>query len=164
VLLDQEQGPVPAARLLVGHGGEDDVAVQGRALALQQHQRHQAHRHHVLHVDGAAAPDVAALLHGGEGRVLPVVVVGGDHVQVPAQQQRRLAPAPLQARDHAGPPRRALQDLRRDPLAGQGRRHQLGGGALVAGRVAGVDPQQVLQAGQGLGRGSGPVDVAHGQE
>ena len=35
------------------------------------------------------------------------------------------------------------------------------GWPLVAGRVAGVDPKEILQAGQPLGRGGGPVDVPH---
>ena len=45
--------------LLVGDGGEDDIALELRAGALQREHHRQLHRHHVLHIDRAAAPDHA---------------------------------------------------------------------------------------------------------
>ena len=51
----------------------------------------QDHRVHVLHVDGAAAPDVAVALLAGERVHAPLGGVGGDDVQVPVHQQRGAA-------------------------------------------------------------------------
>ncbi len=93
------------------------------------------HRVEVLHVDRAAAPQVAVLDLAGERVHLPVVGLGGDDVEVAVQQQRVVAAAPAApAGDHVGParrrprtarprcrPRRAARRRARPPCAPPGR-------------------------------------------
>jgi hypothetical protein len=76
------QGAGGAARLLVGHGGEDDVASQlGTGAAELEHDR-QFHGDHLLHVAGAAAPDLAVDQLATERVARPGLGVDRHHVDV----------------------------------------------------------------------------------
>ena len=73
VLLDEEARAEVAAGLLVGEDDEHEVAGQLDALALRAQERVHEHRHAGLHVERAAAPDVAVLEPRLERRVRPVL-------------------------------------------------------------------------------------------
>ncbi len=92
--------------LLVGHGGDDDVACEpARArLAAGQQGRRQAR----LHVVGAAAVHAVAVdpRHERIGHALDA-----DRVHVRAQEQRATPAGAACADDHAGPAGRRLDDL-----------------------------------------------------
>ena len=135
-----------AAGLLVG--GEAEHRRPGRldpGAGPGAHHREQ-HRVEVLHVDGAAAPQVAVLHLAGERVHRPVVGLGGHDVEVAVQQQR-VAVAGAPARHHVGPPLDAFVDLRLQADLGQQRGDVLGGLALArSGPVAvvgGVHADQV---------------------
>jgi hypothetical protein len=136
VIVDEEQAAVLAAGLLVGHGGEDDVARQLLAAPGDEGQDTGAHRRHVLHVDRAAAPKVAVVDFAGERAVLPPRRVGLDHVDVRVQEQRRLLPGAGDARDHARAALLARDERRLDLGRAEEIGERLGGGLLVAVVVA----------------------------
>ena len=91
VLVDQPAGAELAAGLLVGDVGQHDVARRLDAGAGPVADQRQDHGVHVLHVDRAAAPDVAVALLAGERVDAPLGRIGGDDVEVAVHEQRRAA-------------------------------------------------------------------------
>jgi hypothetical protein len=165
VPLAQEERPVARPRLFVGDAGEDHVAPQPGARPLQQHERHQRHRDHVLHVDRAAAPDVAALFDRRERIVLPALALGRHDVEVAVEQERPALALAAQPRHHAGAPRIALDDRVLDALGLEHARDVVGRGALVARGVGRVNSQERLEMTHGLFGRPRPVDGrVHGAE
>ena len=82
MLLDEELRAEVAAGLLVGEDDEHDVARELHALALRAQEGVNEHRDARLHVERAAAPDVAVLELGLERRVRPVLAGRRDDVDV----------------------------------------------------------------------------------
>jgi hypothetical protein len=99
----------------------------------------------VLHVDGAAPPDVAFVDVAGEGRARPRLGLDGDDVEVCGQQQRRLFARTLQARDHVLALGGLADERRRQPRPREEVGEVLGRRRLVARRVGRVDAQKRLQ-------------------
>ena len=131
-LLGDPLRPDRAAGLLVGRAREQDVAAQagdrvasrveaGRArLGRQQPDDAELHRDHRLHVDRAAAVDVAVGQVGRERVVAPALGRRGHDIEM-GQQEQRLAARPVaaQAGVHGAATRLRLDDLGRE--AGGGR-------------------------------------------
>ena len=94
VLLDQELGAgVPAGLLVRGEAQPDrPVGEPAGALAVPDHR--QEHRVEVLHVDRAAAPQVAVLDLAGERVDLPVLGGGRYDVEVAVQEEREPSDGP----------------------------------------------------------------------
>ena len=87
VVVDQPARAVQAARLLVGQEGEHDVARGFAAAAQAFADDREGHGVHVLHVDGAAAPDVAVVGDlAREGVHRPVGGISGNDVEVTVDQ------------------------------------------------------------------------------
>jgi len=169
VLVDEEQAPFLAAGFFVGDAGEDHVAVE-LALAdllADQDEHLGAHRRHVLHVDRAAAPEVAVVDLSAERVVPPLARVGFDHVEVRVEQDRRLAPVALDARDDVGAASLGLEDDGLDLRGAEALGEQLGRGALVAvplfagAAVDGGNAQEVGEQAHAARAASGPVDRVH---
>ena len=93
----------------------------------------------------AAAVDVAAVPRRAERRERPLRRIDVDDVGVRHQQQRTLRAASLEAGDQVQPVRLELEDLRRDAFAIEHLLEVLGGGSLVARRIARVDPEHRLK-------------------
>ena len=138
---------------------EDHVAVQRQVGALEQQHHHQRRREVVLVVHRAAAVDVAAIPHGAERRMRPLLRVHIHDVGVAHDQQRPLAAVALDARDDVRPVGLARVDLDRQAFALQHALQVVGGGFLVAGRVAGVELDQRLEVAQRLGLNRFPVGI-----
>ena len=169
VVVHEKHAPLRAPSFLVGHRGEDDVAGElflGGASGEHSHDD-RAHRGHVLHVDGAATPDVAVLDQRLERRMRPRVVVGLDHVDVRIEKDRRFVASALQTRHHACPPRLRLVKARLDPNSAQIFGDPLRGRALMAiGRatraaVHGRDANQVTKERDALVLGSRHLSRVH---
>ena len=133
------------ADLLVGRGREDQVAARTEPLAGERRNRDRTRRHLAFHVERAAAPDVTVAelarpwVHGPLGRV-------GEHrVRVRQEEEPRPAAASGDARDEARPLRHARVELALDPERLQVVAQQLGGDRLVAGRIDGVEADQLLE-------------------
>ena len=155
MVVDEPAGALPAASLLVGRRAEDDVAAKagdgvrgGIAAGLPGGPRQAAHdlhfhRHHRLHVDGAAAPDVAFRKVAAERVVGPAFRFGWHHVQVREEQQRLAAGAvaaePRHDRTAAG---KRLHDRRLDALVSEDAFEVTSREELVAGRVDGLNPDE----------------------
>ena len=160
-LVDEEVGALAATGLLVGGVGQHDVAVGFDAGAGPVAHQREGHGVHVLHVDRAAAPDVAVALLAGERVHAPLGRVGGDDVQVAVDQQGRpRAVAALDAGDQAGPPPLGLVDDRGDADLVELARHPLGGDPLAGARggapgVRRVDADEVREQLGDLVLGSG---------
>ena len=111
-VVDQPLAAVLAAGLLVGDEREHQVARRHDARAFEVPGDRDHHPDHVLHVDRAAAPDVAVLDRAGERMHAPVGRLGGHHVEVAVQHQgAALAVGALQSGEHVGPARRAGLDV-----------------------------------------------------
>ena len=101
--------------------------VERHALLLEARQDERRHHGHVLHVDGAAAPQIAVVDLAGEGGMGPALRLGRHDVEVRRQEQRRLLAGASEPRDHvlalgrladqrrrqAGGARRDRRDIRR---------------------------------------------------
>jgi len=132
------------AGFLIGDAGEDEVALERDALFLEPRDDQRAHDRHVLHVDGAAAPDVAVVDLAAKRRMLPALRLGLDDVEMRGQQERRLLARAFEPRDDVLPLGRLADQLRRKPASRQQVRQIFGGRRLVAGRVGGVDSNERL--------------------
>jgi len=157
MLAGEKEAPLRARGLLVGHGREDEIALQLRLLAREQGDDARAHRRHVLHVDGAASPEPPVVDLARERRVGPARLVGFDDVEVRVQEQRASRRAVVarrarpQARDEVRAPARLLEEARLDAGLAEKLGYPFRGGALVtvAGLVRpavhGGDAQQILE-------------------
>ncbi len=135
------------AGLLVGHGGEDDVATQARLGSREEGQHARAHRHHVLHIDGPATPDAAVGHVGRKRRPGPRRFVRLDDVEMRVQKKRRKLTSARVARDETRATRFGFDDFRLDARAAQKLRDALGRGALVPRRVHGGNADEIAQEG-----------------
>ena len=145
VLADHELDAEAGIPLFTRFGQEDDIAIERHVLALQQHHRHQRGREVVLVVHRAAGVDVAAFARRAERRVLPLRRVDRDDVGVGHDEQRPLPAVALQPRDDVRPLRIEREDLRRDAFLVEHLLEVVDRQALVAGRIAGVEPQHRLK-------------------
>ncbi len=82
MVVDEPARAVVAPGLLVGDAGEDEVALAHHAFPLEAREHERGHDRHVLHVDGAAPPQVAVVELAAERRVAPALGLGGDDVEV----------------------------------------------------------------------------------
>src|SRR5690606_38513149 len=114
VLLAEEERAVAAARLLVRHAREDEIALELGPLAREAAHDGHAHRRVVLHVDGAASPEAAVEDLAGERRMGPALGLDLDHVEAGREQERALPAAAAQPRDDVPAAGRALEDRRLD--------------------------------------------------
>jgi hypothetical protein len=158
MLVDQPVGALPAAGLLIRRRAEDDVAAQagdrirGRIAAGRTRRAGEAahdldfHRHHRLHIDRAAAPDVAVGQIAGERVVGPAGRLRGHDVEMREKEQRVAAsPVAVNASDYRTPAGERFHDRGPEPLIGEHLLQVSSGKDLVAGRVDGLDPNQRSQ-------------------
>ena len=103
------------------------------------------HRDAGLHVERAAAPDLAVRELSVERRPRPLLAGGRDDVHVPLEEERRGAALALEARDQVRPRRILRVGLRLEADGLELLPHEADAGRLVAGRVRRVEPQQLLQ-------------------
>ena len=140
--IDQPPRAADPSRLLVGEHREDEVA-RRPAAGLGANQGSDHHRHTALHVERAAAPQVAVDDVAAEGTVAPVLVDRGDDVDVALEEQRRgLAPT-LHPRDEVGAARFAFVSLAFDVRVAEQLFDKLDRKVLFAWRVRGVEPDEV---------------------
>jgi hypothetical protein len=145
MLLGQEAGAVFAAVLLVAQHREDDIAAGPQLPARRTQEGVDEHRDAALHVERAAAPEPAVDELAAERRSRPLLAGRRDDVDVPVQQQRRRIAGSGHARDQVGPGIVARDDARLDTGALEQLLYVRDARALVAGRVRGVEPEQVAE-------------------
>ena len=144
VLLDEEARAEVAAGLLVREHDEHEIAGELGALPLRTHEGADEHRDAGLHVECAAAPEIAVLEPALERRVDPVLACGRDDVDVPLKQERRRVAAG-EAADEVRPAGLLLVELRLAARVLEVRAQELDARPFVAGRVRRVEPDQLLQ-------------------
>src|ERR671923_319694 len=133
------------ADLLVGAGGEDQVAARLKALPRQRGERDRARNDLSLHVERAASPDLPVAQLAGPGVELPLGRVGENGVGVRQQHEPRPAPAARDPGDEVRPLRDLRQQLRLDAAVAQVLAKEFRGPCLVPGRVDRVDADQLLE-------------------
>ncbi len=135
VVFRQPLETVGPTRLLIGPGGEDDIAPQLDPGALEQDERHRLGGDGVLHVVRAAPVDAPLVNLSTEGWVGPgPFVLDRHHIGVRQEKQARRARAAAQRRDVVAAIRRGQEDVAVDAVCGELVAQQLGGGKFVAGR------------------------------
>ena len=143
-LADQPGHPdVGGVALLVGLGDEHHVAGRTLAAAGELGEGDDPRRQLALHVGGAAAVDALVADLAGERRHRPVGVRRRHDVGVGHQHQRRPLPRPLDSRDQVQPRRIGPVEIGLDTGLGEVAGDELGRDRLAAGRVRGVDPDQL---------------------
>ena len=114
----------------------------GRLVAVVEQEGDEFHDAHPLHVERAAAPDVAAAHLAAERVDGPVLALEGDDIGVVEQDQllaaRAVAGKRRDERGAAGRVRRLVEPVG-DALAIEDRAVEVAGAGLVAGRIDGVD-------------------------
>ncbi len=153
VLLDEVLRTEVAAVLLVAQHREDQVATRLQLAAGGAEERIDEHRDASLHVQRAPSPDDTVDELGGERRVRPILAGGLHDVDVAVEQERRSVTGALDPCDEV----RAAVVLRDDARLDTGVVEQpldvRDARAFVAGRVRGVEPEQIAEE---------LDDVAHG--
>ena len=86
-MLDQPLASVLSASFLVRHEGEHQITRRYDAFRLELSGEGQDHPDHVLHVHGAAPPDVTVLDGAGKGMDAPVGGLGRNDVEVTVKHQ-----------------------------------------------------------------------------
>jgi hypothetical protein len=130
--------------LLVGDRQEPEVAGRAEAAAGQVGQGDRAGGHLVLHVDRAAAVEVPVVVDDAlERRVRPVPGIGRYDVRVADEGQRGGAVGSGDPGDQVRAVGLAGDQLARHPGVLEVAAQVLGGPGLVAGRVGGVETDQV---------------------
>ena len=145
MLAAEPEQPVVGAlpELLVGGGGEDQVACRTKALARERCDRDCAGRDLVLHVERPAAPDVPVTQLARPRVDRPLRRVGEHRVGVREQQQPRPVAAPRNPRDEVRPLGHARVQLALDPERLEVVAQQLGRLGLVPRRVDRVQPDEL---------------------
>src|SRR5439155_7950857 len=98
-----------------------------------------------LHVERPAAPDLAVAELAGPRIDLPLGPIRDDRVRVQEENQARPAAPAGQARDEVRPLGHLRVELSRDTALREVVAQQLRRGRLVAGRIDGVDADQLLE-------------------
>ncbi len=133
------------AHLLVRRRHEDQVARGAEALACERGDRHCARRHLPLHVEGAAPPDLPVHELAGPRVELPLPGVGEDGVRVGEEAEPRPVARARDARDEVRPLGHPRVELAGDAVRLEVAPEVLGRDRLVARRVHGVEPDQLLE-------------------
>ena len=149
------------AHLLVGGRDHQELAgPRAPALAAERGGRRDLGGDLVLHVLGAATPDLAVHDVARPGVEAPLGRIGRNRVHVAEQAQGRSRLRRPQTGDQVGPARLGGQQLALEAGVGQRLGEQLLCRLLVARRVGGVDPDQPLQQLDGLACPARPVATA----
>jgi len=112
VVLDEPVSPQDATSLLVSGEHQGDRTVRNGSSTLTGTNDREQHRVEILHVDGAAAEQIAVDDLCGEWVDLPVSALRGNDIQVSVDEQSglgRVLVAP--SGDHARAPRCGLEKL-----------------------------------------------------
>ena len=154
------------AALLVGLGEQDDVALERHLGARDPRRGHGERGEAALEVHRAAAVDEAASDQARERVHRPEVALDAHDVLVAGQQERLLGRVlGAQAREEVGLARRRRRhDLDLEPERREPRLQQLGDLRLVARRVGGVDPDQLLQQRDDLAVGPVVLRLRHARQ
>jgi hypothetical protein len=115
---------------------------------VQEEQDLEVGRGVVLVVGRPTSVQIAVLDHGCERIHGPLRALDAHHVRVPHEQDRALAPVPLQARDQVAAPCLEREDFGGNALAVEHGLDVIGGGGLVS--AARIDPHELLQERQRL--------------
>ena len=140
-----ELGAELAARFLVGGGQEHEIALERHVRALERQHRREMQDARGLHVDRAAAIEIAVGDRAAERVDGPVAAIGVHDIDVVVQDDPAERAVAGEARAKAGPAGRGLDRLALDPVAGQHLGQEPGARDLVSGRVRGVDRQIAAQ-------------------
>src|SRR5437016_2102813 len=145
VVLHEPARANAAADLFVRRREEDYVAPERHAGALQREQAQELRDRLALHVQRAAAPEVA-VLHGPAERV-DFPVFGAREHDVPAVEQHEGPPTsvPLDTGVQVRFPGSGLEHLSVDPFTREYRLQPVRGLELVARRIRGVDRDVLRQ-------------------
>ena len=157
VLLDHEARAVRSQILLIREHAQQHVA-RWRLSGLGEPQdRPEHHRHTALHVQRASTPNLALDQLGGERIVTPALAIRRDHVDVTLEQERRRDTPTRQPRQQVRPRRILGQDPRLQASSVAEILDPPHAPSLVAGRIGRVEPDQLSQQLDRIGRhGAGP--------
>ena len=142
MVFGEPPGALPPAGLLVGHGHEEQVALERRGpLTGECEHRHELHDAHALHVDGAPAPQVAVAELAGERVDGPFGRVGRHDVEVVEQAERAagIAGPARQPGDEVASAGLALERGGLEPRLTEDAGQELRRRGLVPGRIRRVD-------------------------
>ena len=87
--------------------------------------------------------------------------LGDDDIHVGHEQERRELAGATQPRDEVAATRLLLEQDRFDPFGAQHSRDVRGAGRFVAGRIGGVDAEEVLQESGHLAADRVPIHTLH---
>jgi hypothetical protein len=145
-MLRAEPGePDVDADLLVGRSDEDQVPAGTEPLARERRHRHSARRDLSLHVERAAAPDLAAAELARPGIDLPLGRVREHRVGVREEREPGPVARAGNPRDEVGPLRLLGVELAGDSVLLEIGPEELGRTGLVPRRIDGVEPDQLLE-------------------
>jgi len=145
MLLDEPLEPEARPDLLVGCRDEDQVAFRLEPVACKRGDRDRARGHLPLHVERATTPDLT-LTDLARPRVrLPFRRVRTHRVRMGQKGQPRPVAGPRNPGDEVRAFRRFRIELTRDAVRLEVLAQHLCGPDLVAGRVDGVEPDQLLE-------------------
>ena len=148
MLFDEPIDAVGRAAFLVGGEGEDEIAGGLEVFALHAQEGSDEGGVVALHVGGAAAVEVAALLAEDEGVEGPIGAAGFDDVEVSEEEDGTRGAGAAEA-DHevafAGDGGEYVDSACGESGGAEAGGHGFGGASVVAGGIGGIDLDELLE-------------------
>jgi hypothetical protein len=145
MLFNQEFRAIFAGSFFIDSGSENYIAGEADTFGFGFQDGSQVHSNAMLHIQSAATPDGAIHEAALEGRMGPLLAHGGDHVHMTVEHERGSIAIAFQAGYQVGTLGGARnQDGLKASLLEQAI-DIFNAGAFVAGRVGGVEADQVLE-------------------
>ena len=145
VMLHQVTGTKFITGFLVGESGKDYVTGEGQVFRLGFEDSREIHGNAMFHIQGAATPDETIDNPGFEGRVSPLLVGGGDYINVTIEEKRGGIASTLEAGDEVGAVGVIGDECRFETGVLEELVDVFDAGALIPRGVGGVETDEVLQ-------------------
>ncbi len=156
---------VVSPALFIGFGEQNDIACERNLVLREHHDGLGEHSQTTFEVDGASAHDVSVFDDTGKGIDGPLFAFDAHDIGMAGKQDRLLASISFQARDEVGFLRiRCLDDIDLQAEWGElglQKRRDL---RLVAGRIAGIDADDLSQQLSGVIQLLGGLQYRHGSK
>ena len=159
VLGNKEINADVGGAFLAGLREEDDVAVEGDFVAVEEEEDFEEGGSHAFVVECAATVDPAVLHNAGEGLDGPLVALDADDIRVAHEQQGLFLAVALEPGDEAAACGFEGEDFAGDTFAVEDGFEELRAAGLVAGWVDGVHADEGGEVGDGFREGGGEVGL-----
>ncbi|EKD50552.1 MAG: hypothetical protein ACD_62C00507G0002 [uncultured bacterium] len=145
IRINEPLGAIITTGFLIGDSREDEFSFELEFVAFGLEENGEFHGSHVLHVDCAAPPDQAVFNDPLKGILGPQTGFARNHIQMTAQQQGFMRTIAIQPGNNVASAWQGLYDFVGNALFFKNFRQVTARFEFIAGRICGVDADEVLQ-------------------